>query len=403
MARSLTLSTELPQPRARPRMALAAKGFRPFFLAAAIYAVGIVPAWLLILYGVLPGGAYLDPLVWHAHEMVFGFTTAVIAGFLLTAVGNWTGRETLIGGRLLALAALWLAGRISLMVATRLPHGVPALIDLAFIPTLMLVLAKPLIASGNRRNFVMLAILGALFSANLVVHLDALGVVRTGLGLRACLAAVDVALVIIVVMLGRVLPMFTRNATQVSSIRSHPALDKACAGSMALLALAGAMSFPSEVSRTAAALTAILSVARAWNWGARHTLRIPLLWILHAGHAWLVLGLALRAVPISNPFVSSLALHALTVGAIGSLTLGMMARVALGHSGRMLTSAPVMAWAFAAIQLAAFTRVFVPIVEPAWYRAGLWASGGLWVIAFGVYIVVYAPMLTSPRVDGKPG
>lgn len=403
MARSLTLSTDLSEPRVRLRMALAAKGFRPFFLVAAIYAVAIVPAWLLVLYGVLPAGPYLDPITWHAHEMVFGFTTAVIAGFLLTAVGNWTGRETLIGGRLLALVALWLAGRVAILAAARLPHGVAALIDLAFIPMLMLALAMPLIASGNHRNFVMLAMLAALFAANLVIHLDALGAVRVGLGHRACFAAVDVVLLIILVMLGRVLPMFTRNATRLESIRSHTWLDKACAVSMLLLALAGAWSLPSVVLRMAAGLTAVLSVARAWDWGARHSLRTPLLWILHAGHAWLILGLCLRALPISNPLVSSLSLHALTVGAIGSLTLGMMARVALGHSGRMLVPAPAMAWAFAAIQLAAIARAVVPLIEPTWYRTGLWASGTLWAIAFGIYAVVYAPMLTAPRVDGKSG
>lgn len=403
MARSLPLSTDLPISTARPTIPIAAKGFRPFFLAAALFAVAIVPSWLLVLYGVLPAQSYLAPATWHAHEMIFGFAVAVIAGFLLTAVGNWTQRETLTGAPLLALAGLWLFGRIAMVTAARLPQGAPAVIDLAFLPCLIVALARPLVATRNRRNFVMLGILAALFAANLVVHLEALGVLAAGSGRLACVAGVDVVLCVILIILGRVLPMFTRNATRVASIRSNVPLDVACVVAMLGLTVADGLSLPSPVTRTLAGLTAVLAVARAWHWGAQYSLRQPLLWILHAGYAWLVLGLALRAAPPMNGLAHSLALHALTVGAIGSLTLGMMARVALGHTGRLLEPAPAMTWSFAAIQLSAFARAVLPLVALSSYAAGLWIGGALWTLAFGIYAAVYLRVLTSPRVDGKPG
>jgi uncharacterized protein involved in response to NO len=249
----------------------------------------------------------------------------------------------------------------------------------------------------------MLAILAALFVANAIVHLSALGVIGAGAARRACHVGVDIVLVVISIVLGRVLPMFTRNATRVQSIRSSLPLDIACVVSLVGLTLADILAPESMFVRAAAGLTAALAVARAVRWGAQHALRQPLLWILHAGYAWLVIGLALRALPAANVLARSLAFHALTVGAIGSLTLGMMARVSLGHTGRMLAPAPVVAWAFAAINVAALARAVLPLIAANWYATGLWIAGVCWTFAFGSYVTVYLPVLTSPRVDGKPG
>jgi uncharacterized protein involved in response to NO len=383
---------------------LAAKGFRPFFLLAALFAIAIVPCWLLVLDGVLPASSYLDPIAWHAHEMFFGFVVAVIAGFLLTAVGNWTQRETLTGAPLLALAALWLLGRIAMLAAGQLPRALPALIDLAFLPLLICVLARPLIASKNHRNLVMLAILAALFAANVVVHLQGLAVLPVGFARRACLTALDVVLLVILIIAGRVFPMFTRNATGATSIRSNAALDVATISAMALLTLLDGFFPQSNIVPYAAGGVGVLAAARALHWGAQHSLRQPLLWILHAGYAWLVLGLLLRAVsPLNLAVSSSLATHVLTVGAVGSLTLGMMARVALGHTGRPLVASPAITWGFAAINGAAIVRAIALLVAPGWYLAMLVAAGTLWTLAFLLFVVVYAPLLTKPRLDGKAG
>jgi uncharacterized protein involved in response to NO len=414
MARSLALYGELAEVGSPPRAPIARKGFRPFFALAAAYAVLIVPIWLAVLTGVASPSSYLDPVTWHAHEMIFGFTVAVIAGFLLTAVGNWTQRETVVGLPLLALAGLWLLGRVAMVLAARLPRGLPALVDLAFLPLLTLALARPLVAARNRRNFVMLAILTALFAANVAVHLDALGVIEAGSARRACAVALDVVLLVMLIVAGRVFPMFTRNATRVASIRSSPVLDVVTIAGMAVLVFVDALPPQPRAGSVIAGLVGVAAMGRAIPWGARHSLRDPLLWILHAGYAWLVVGLLLRgggalgtpsasgaALDLGVP--SSLATHASTVGAIGSLTLGMMARVALGHTGRPLVASRSMRWAFAAICAAAFVRVVVPLLVPSWYLAALIVAGTLWSSVFLAFLVIYLPILTSPRLDGRPG
>jgi uncharacterized protein involved in response to NO len=395
---------ELPAPATPPRFAIASKGFRPFFLLAALFATAIVPVWLLVLGGAVRAGGYFDATAWHAHEMVFGFAVAVIAGFLLTAVGNWTQRETAIGAPLLALAALWIAGRAAVLVGATLPRGVPLIVDGAFLPALAAVLARPLVAAKSRRNFVMLGLLGVLCAANVVAHLGALGVLSPGAARHASLVGVDVVVLVILVMAGRVFPMFTRNATGVASIRSRPYLDVATIAGMAVVTVLDAAAPSAKALAAVCAVVGVLAVARAWSWGARPALRQSILWILHAGHAWVAVGLFARALAVLDPAIpASAGVHAWTVGAIGATTLGMMARVSLGHSGRPIRPAPAVAWAFVAVTGAAVARVAVPIVAPAWTFPGLIAAGSLWTIAFAIYVLVYAPILMSPRADGRPG
>ena len=397
-------TVERPEQASRSRFALSANGFRVFFLLAAVFAGLIVPIWMLVVTSVLRPSVYLDPTVWHAHEMVFGFAVAVIAGFLLTAVGNWTHRPTLVGVPLLALAALWTLGRVAMALAGVLPRSLPAAVDLAFLPALIVTLGRPILAARNGRNFVMLAILGALFAANLVIHLDALGVLALGSGRHACLDAIDVVVLLIVIIAGRVFPMFTRNATGIASIRSSPVLDALAIAGMAVLTLLDVFVPESPGAGATAGVVGVLVLVRAARWGTRHTARQPLLWILHAGYAWIPAGLFLRALAAVTPVVpGSLATHALTVGAIGSLTLGMMARVALGHTGRALVAPKPLAAAFGAITAAAFARAIVPIFAPSRYFTTLLVAASLWTLAFLIYLVIYLPVLMMPRVDGKPG
>lgn len=403
MARPLPVAQELHTPPQVGRNALPAKGFRPFFLLAALFALVAVPSWLLFLFGVIRLDGYLDASSWHAHEMIFGFAVAVIAGFLLTAVGNWTQRETLVGKPLLALAGLWLLGRLAMLFAERLPFALAATLDMSFLPLLIAALARPLFATGNRRNYPLLVMLSILFVCNALVHAQALGFLPMGTARRACLGAVDVVLVVVLIIIGRVLPMFTRNATQIAEIRSNKALDIACVASMVVLALSEAAQPQSAFAVAAAALTALLAVARAWRWGTQYTLHHPLLWVLHAGYAWIVIGLGLRALAGLGVLPASLATHALTVGVIGTLTLGMMARVALGHTGRTLAVPRSMVCCFLAINLSAAVRALLPWLVPSWQLQSLWIAGTLWTLAFVLFVVCYAPVLTSPRVDGKPG
>jgi uncharacterized protein involved in response to NO len=404
MQRLLPLHGELPAHTPRPKLAVAAKGFRPFFLLAAAFASAIVPLWILVLTGVAQPGGYFSPPIWHAHEMVFGFAVAVMAGFLLTAVGNWTKRETLVGAPLLSLVALWVAGRFAVYLGGMLPRGLPALLDLAFLPALTIVLARPLIAARDRHNVIMPAVLIALFAANVVVHLEALGVLAVGSGRHACLVAVDILVFVILAIAGRVFPMFTRNATGVETIRSSRPLEVLTLVTMAVLAVLDAVIPESRAAAVASGAVGVVAVARAWHWRTALAARHPLLWILHVGYAWVPLGLLLRTVAAFHPAMpGSLATHALTVGAIGSLTLGMMARVALGHTGRPLVASQAMAWAFAAMTLVACARVFGPLLFPSAYLVTLVVAGVLWTAAFLVYLVVYAPILSRPRIDGRAG
>jgi uncharacterized protein involved in response to NO len=290
------------------------------------------------------------------------------------------------------------------MFPSALPRGLPAILDAAFLPVLAAVIARPLIATKNRRNLVMVAVLCALSITNVVVHLDALGLVEAGAARRATTVSVDVVVLVVLLIAGRVFPMFTRNATGVSTIRSLPVLDVATAAGMAVVVAADAIASDPTIPSLLAGVVGLLAAARAVHWGAQHSVREPLLWILHAGYAWLVLGLLMRGLTAWVPSLpSSLATHAITVGGIGSLTLGMMARVSLGHTGRALATPAAMRWAFGAIVAATFVRVVMPLVAPASYFASLVVSGALWALAFATFFVVYLPMLVRPRVDGKAG
>jgi len=376
-----------------------ALGFRPFFLAAGLYAVLMMALWLLVLRGALTPGE-LPPAVWHGHEMLFGFAVAVIAGFLLTATQNWTGIPTPSGPPLAALFLIWLAGRVSFLVPG-LPPGWIAAIDLSFLPVLAVTLALPIIRARQLNNYPFPFMLLALAAANALVHGEALGLSDTArLGLHL---AVYVVVAMIVVMGGRVIPSFTDNKLQTRARRWKPI--ERLVPPVTVLALTAALVAPdTRITALLAALAAALHAIRLAGWYTPKIWSVPLLWILHLGYAWVVLGFALLALSAAGVgAVAVSALHAFTAGGIGVLTLGMMARVALGHTGRMLEPAPLMTRAFVAINLAAVVRVALPLSFPAVYAQGMAVAGVAWIAAFGLFALIYTPILLRPRVDGKPG
>ncbi len=398
---SLPLFGAPPQTNSRGP-AIFAKGFRPFFLLGALGAAVMVPLWMVFLFGSATAPSYLDAMSWHAHEMVFGFASAIVAGFLLTAVGNWTGRETATGTALASLSALWIAGRFALVVPG-LPKIVVAAIDIAFLPALAITIARPLVATKNRRNLVMVLVLLALLGANLAVHLDALGVITGGRRMGALLA-VDVLVVLIAIIAGRVFPMFTKNATNDASIRSHPRLDILAVIALALVTVLDLAQVSGVTLAVVCAIAAVLSVARSIHWGARSSVSNPMLWILHLAHAWIPLGLFLRTASAFDAHVpSALATHALTAGAIGCATIGMMARVSLGHTGRKIVASRTTVAAFLFMLGAGVTRVVGPLLFVAAYREWLVVSTVLWSAAFVAFLAGYVPILVRPRIDGTSG
>jgi uncharacterized protein involved in response to NO len=397
----LRLVRREPEPGPVMGSSFLAKGFRPFFLVAALFAAVGVPFWVATLVGAPPWRPPDNPLDWHAHEMVFGFAGAVIAGFLLTAVANWTGRRTLDGGLLALLCAIWLSARVLPFVPGS--GSAPAFFDVAFWLGLLAACAVPIVAARNRRNYGFLVLLGGFTAAVVVSHANRLGYLqRDTWGVHSL--GVDLVTVALVVMTGRVVPMFTRNATHASDIVESPIYDRLATLAVALVVVLDIAGASSLYSAPLAGFAGAMVLARARKWGAKHTLRKPLLWVLHLGHAWVGIGLILRGlVPLFPSLPPSLALHAVTAGGLGLLSFGMMTRVTLGHTGRMLAVPRSIAFAMHGLACCALLRVFGPLVVPFHVPVLLGFAGALWSAAFVTYVVVYASALVSPRVDGRPG
>ena len=374
--------------------------FRPFFLAAALWAALAVPAWLLSYSGIAPLPAGVAPYIWHQHEMVFGFAFAAVAGFLLTAIPNWTGRLPLRGAPLAALVALWLAGRVALLLSARLPAAAVAAVDLSFPLVLIAVVARELIAGRNWRNLPMLAALGLLFTGNLLVHLQQLGVAYTAFaGNRLGLATL---LMLIALIGGRIVPSFTRNWLAKRGAQALPAPGgrvDAAALAVTLLALASWVAFPESLLMYALSLAAGIALAvRLSRWRGLATFGEPLVFVLHAGYGWLAFGLALVGVNGLFPFLPrSVALHALTIGAIGTMTLAVMTRATLGHSGRPLAASRSTLAAYLLVSLAALLRLAAPAAGGG-YLAVTLVAGFVWSAAFLLFAAAYWSLLVPTKV-----
>ncbi len=393
-------------PRYRPHAGpvVLSAGFRPFFLLAALWAALAVPLWLLAFDGESQVPSALPPVVWHVHEMVFGFGAAAVAGFLLTAIPNWTGRMPLQGGPLALLVLLWLAGRAAVLLSTRIGADSAAALDLAF-PLLFLgAVAREILAGKNWRNLPMLAALAFLLLGNLLVHLEAVGVAATAtLGNRVGVATL---LTLISVVGGRIIPNFTRNWLAKQRPESPtPApfdhLDRA-ALAVTTLALAIWVAAPDGAVAPWAELAAGLALgARLARWSGGATLREPLLGILHLGYGWLALGFLLLAASRLVPLLpQTTALHALTVGAIGTMTLAVMTRASLGHTGRPLSAGPGTTAIYILITVAAALRLLAPLGDTQ-YLLILSLAGAAWSGAFGLFVLLYLRPLAMPRVEGE--
>ncbi len=375
-----------------------ALGFRPFYLLAGIFSALSIALWALQYAGWL-GVPYLSGPLWHAHEMLFGYTLAVVVGFLFTAGRNWSGRPTPHGLSLAALALLWVAGRVLVLT----PFAwTAALINCAFPLAAALGLAVPFFAARNRRNYFFVGLLVLMAMAQLLVHFANLHVIALpawlGIGL-----ALDVMLFIMSVMAGRVIPMFTNNGVAGANATRHPPIERLALGSVLALIVADALQFGGVPLAALLALCACAHLARAWRWQPWTTWRTPLLWVLHLAYLWIPVHLLLRAAAALGWVAASAPTHALTVGAIGSLTLGMMTRTARGHTGRPLRADRFDVACYVLVLTAALVRVAGPLIAPAQtLHAVLW-SAALWSAGFALFALRYWPVLTRARIDGLPG
>ncbi|WP_369958486.1 NnrS family protein [Pseudomonas benzenivorans] len=378
-------------------------GFRPFFLGGAVFAVLALGLWLAALQGWL--GAWRPvggSLAWHRHELPFGFGVAIIAGFLLTAVQNWTGRPGLAGRPLAALFGLWLAARLAWLGGAPLPLLLA--LQLPFLPLLALLLGRQLWAARQRRNYPIVGVLLALAACECLL-LQGLVLGDEAVQRRGALTGLWLIGSLVGLIGGRVIPFFTqRGLGQLQATTPQPRLDLLVLLLSLLIAalLAAGLGLQSRPWLAVPLLAlALLHGLRLRRWYAPGIWRVPLLWSLHLAYAWLALdalGLALWHLGLQPQ--ASLGYHALAVGAVGGMILAMLARVSLGHTGRPLQPAPAMTWAFASLQLAALLRVLLAPWLPA---AGLWLSGACWLLGFALFLRHYAGLFCQPRVDGQPG
>jgi uncharacterized protein involved in response to NO len=381
-------------------------GFRPFFLAAGVLAALLIPWWAGALAWGLPLGTGWPPTLWHGHEMLFGFIVAAVAGFLLTAVPSWTGERGFAGWPLVLLATLWGLARLAVATSALWPLPWVAGIDLLFLPALAFFVLPPLVRSSNR-NTPLLAVLLALWATDAAFYWY-LGHGEAGLARRALFVGIDIVLLLVTVIGGRIIPAFTSAALKQrgvsSQVRAWPGMTPLAIVSMLAVGVLDLWRPEGSVAGVVAAVAAVSQIVRLAQWRGTLTLRMPIVWVLHFGYLWLPVGLALKALSLLGGFAfASFYLHALTIGTATTMIVAVMTRASLGHTGRPLVVARPTAYAYGLLSAAAVVRVFGPSFLGVPYTWIVVLTAALWTAAFVLFLVVYAPILLSPRADGKPG
>ncbi|MEZ5563963.1 MAG: NnrS family protein [Gammaproteobacteria bacterium] len=388
------------------RHPLFAYGFRPFFLACGLFALLVIPAWLLMrISGATPLGT-LPAHLWHAHEMLFGFTVAAISGFLLCGVPSWTRNRGFGGLPVFSLTVVWLAGRTAFALAPFCNPPVLAALELAYMPCLIALIAPPIIRERNR-NIAMLAVLAALWFADAVFML-ALARANAELAGRALLTALNIVLLLLTIVGGRILPAFTSNALRRTNaafkLHRYAWLEKLLPIAMITVIILDIRQPGPLLPGALALVVAVLHAVRLSGWRSLRTGGDPMLWVLHLAYAWLPLGFTLKSLALLGDVAwAQYWHHAFGIGAVATMILAVTTRTALGHTGRPLVVGRPIVVAYLLVTLAAGLRVAGPAFWPDRYAGVLLAAGASWMLAFLIYIAVHGPILARPRIDGKPG
>lgn len=375
-------------------------GFRAFFLFSGLWAGLAMILWIFYLAMGLDIPSAMAGVDWHMHEMVFGYASGVIAGFLLTAVPNWTGRMPITGWPTAALVGLWVLGRIVIFFSLYLPFWAPLVVEGSFLPLFGAVIGREIIGGQNRKNLKILLIIALLAAANIWFHVQSLnGDAYEGTAIRSGVALI---VMLISVIGGRVVPSFTRN--WLARQGRHPlpvpfnGFDRLTLA-LSALSLAGWLIFPDAlVAHLALVFCGLLHLMRLGRWQGVQTLREPMVWVLHAGYVFVPLGFLMAGLQAYLPdYLSPAAIpHAWTSGAIGTMTIAMMTRASLGHTGRPVTATPPILFVYLSVIGATLLRMGAEFFPAS--TGLLHGAGTLWILAFGLFVMIYLPILTRPRL-----
>ena len=400
----------MPSPTPTKQFTLAQLGFRPFFLFGSLFAVVSVLLWFSMTgFSINPiATPALTPILWHGHEMLYGYAIAVIAGFLLTAVRNWTGIATLHGWPLMVLVLLWLAARMMPFVAHPNALLLMALFDLSFNIALCIAILHPIIKGSHYKSLGVWLVLVALTVTNLFFYLTLLDLLshHVQLGLDRILYCALYLIIFLILLLGRrVTPMFITNGVGYPvTLTNRRWLDISCVVLLLIFMASELLLTLPAIAALCAALLCLLHAIRIAGWHTHGIWRKPLLWILYLAYGWIIIGFAITAATHYFELSSKLALHAFAYGGIGMMTIGMMARVTLGHTGRKVTHPPaVLTLCLPLLLTGCLIRVVMPPLLPEWHALWIGASQLLWVCTFVMFAAIYTPFLIRPRIDGRPG
>lgn len=374
--------------------------FRPFFLFSSLFSIVSLLIWNGILTGNLSINLFGGSLWWHIHEMLFAFAATVIVGFLLTAVQTWSGIRSLHGSGLAALVALWILARLAFFFPEQLPHALIMALDIAFLPVSAAVLGTIIIKAKLWRNLMFVPILLMMATTNAILHYSAVIFNPILMGQAATFMVLLITLVMCL-MGGRVFPMFTANGTKTPRVNAIPLLEKLSIASIIIAVIAGSgfIALPKVLVGSLFIIASVIHALRVFRWKFSVTLKTPLVWVLHVSYWCIAIGLLMFGLSeLTNMVSHSQAIHTLTIGAMATMILGMIARVSLGHTGRIIVVGKTMFIAFLAIILAFVVRVFgLYFIEN--YSLVLSLAVLFWVIAFGSFVALYTPILFKQRVN----
>jgi len=380
-------------------------GFRPFFLVASVFAAISMMIWMAeFVFSIKLISDSISPVYWHAHEMIYGYTLAIIAGFLLTAVRNWTNIQTLHGWALFVLVLLWVLARIASLISSEQALIVGLILDNAFIAYLSIALTVPVVKAKLWKNMAVVSKLYFFLIGDVIYSLGVLGIFSDGQRIGIYIG-LYMALSLILVLLRRVMPMFIeRGVGYAVTLKNRAWVDIACFALFLLFAVTDIFFVSPAITAFLAAALCALHAIRLWGWHTPGIWKKPLLWVLYVAYSWMIIAFALKFASFAIGIPTPLAIHAFTVGGIGMMTLGMMSRISLGHTGRDIMNPPTgVSLMFLMLLLGAVIRVVFPIFFTDDYQLWIALSQGLWIVSFALFVYLYAAILLRPRTDGRWG